>query len=122
MGYVSRTILTLENLTPQLLGIAAGFAIQTIALCAGLGMLLSRWPELQGLLHGAAAGCLVYLGWQMLRARSATGAAGEPILFWEAAARQFLNPWAWLISATAAMLLLPLALEQVLTAGYTGAI
>jgi threonine/homoserine/homoserine lactone efflux protein len=121
MGYMSRTMLM--NMTPQLLGIAAGFAIQTVALCAGLGMLLSRWPDLQGILHAMAAACLVYLGWQLLRARSATaGAAGEPMLFWEAAARQFLNPWAWFISATAAMLLLPLALEQVLTAGYTGAI
>jgi threonine/homoserine/homoserine lactone efflux protein len=121
MSYVSRTILM--NMTPQLLGLAAGFAIQTIALCAGLGMLLSRWPDLQAILHGMAAGCLVYLGWQLRRARSAmAGAAGAPSLFWEAAARQFLNPWAWLISATAAMLLLPLALEQVLTAGYTGAI
>jgi threonine/homoserine/homoserine lactone efflux protein len=104
-------------------GIAASFALQIIGLCAALGMLLSRWPELQGLLQGTAAGCLLYLGWQMLRARSASpGAAGEPTLFWEAAARQFLNPWAWLISATAAMLLLPFALQHLLTAGYTGAI
>jgi threonine/homoserine/homoserine lactone efflux protein len=109
MGYVS--------------GIAASFVLQVMALCAALGMLLSRWPELRGLLQATAAGCLLYLGWQMLRARRATiGGAGEPALFWEAAARQFLNPWAWLISATAAMLLLPLALQRVLTAGYTGAI
>jgi threonine/homoserine/homoserine lactone efflux protein len=114
--------LALRNAVVQLLAIAAGFAIQTIALCAGLGMLLIRWPELHGILQGTAAGCLVYLGWQMLRGRGASGAAEEPILFWEAAARQFLNPRAWVMAATAAMLFLPLALEPVLTAGYTGAI
>jgi threonine/homoserine/homoserine lactone efflux protein len=114
--------LGLRHAVAQLLGIAAGFAIQTTALCAGLGLLLIRWPELHGILQGAAAGCLLYLGWQMLRGRGATSAAGEPIVFWEAAARQFLNPRAWLIAATAAMLWLPLALEPVLTAGYTGAI
>jgi threonine/homoserine/homoserine lactone efflux protein len=114
--------LGLRHAVTQLLGIAAGFAIQTIALCAGLGVLLTRWPALHGILQATAAGCLVYLGWQMLRGRGATGAAEEPILFCEAAARQFLNPRAWLISATAAMLFLPLALEPVLTAGYTGAI
>jgi threonine/homoserine/homoserine lactone efflux protein len=104
-------------------GIGASFALQTIALYAALGMLLSRWPELRGLLQGTTVVGLVYLGWQMLRTRGATaGAAGGPVRFWEAAARQFLNPWAWLISATAAMLLLPWALEEVLTAGYTGAI
>jgi threonine/homoserine/homoserine lactone efflux protein len=113
--------LGLRQAVTQLLGIAAGFAIQSIALCAGLGMLLIRWPELHGIFQGAAAGCLLYLVWQMLRGRT-TGRADEPILFWEAAAGQFLDPRAWLISATAAMLLLPLALERVLMAGYTGAI
>jgi|HubBroStandDraft_5_1064220.scaffolds.fasta_scaffold113870_2 threonine/homoserine/homoserine lactone efflux protein len=115
--------LALRQAAGQLLGIAAGFAIQSIALCAGLGMILLRWPELHGVLQGMAAGCVMYLGWQMLRGRGAmAGAAGDPVPFWEAAARQFLNPRAWLICATAAMLCLPVALEPVLMAGYTGAI
>ena len=114
--------LGLRQALAQLLGMAAGFAIQTIALSAALGMLLIRWPEAHGILQGAAAGCLVYAGLQMLGGRSATRAAAERIVFWEAAAHQFLNPRAWLLSVTAAMLLLALALDQVLTAGHTGAI
>jgi threonine/homoserine/homoserine lactone efflux protein len=115
--------LGLRQAMGQLLGIAAGFAIQTTALCAGLGMMLIRWPELHGASQGVAAGCALYLGWQMLRGRSALpGAAGEPLPFWEAAVRQILNPKAWLIGATAAMLCMPLALAPVLRAGYTGAI
>lgn len=105
-----------------MMGIAAGFAIQTVALCAVLGMLLSRWPQLQIAVQATAAGCLLYLGWQRLRGSGATLGAGGPNLFWEAAARHFLSPRAWLISAAAAMLLLPQALAQILTAGYTGAI
>jgi threonine/homoserine/homoserine lactone efflux protein len=115
--------LGLRQAAGQLLGIAAGFALQTIALCAGLGMILVRWPGLHGALQAMAAAGVMYLGWQMLRRRGApVGAGGDPASFWEAAARQFLNPRAWLISATAAMLCLPMALEPVLMAGYTGAI
>jgi threonine/homoserine/homoserine lactone efflux protein len=115
--------LGLRQTLAQLLGIAAGFAIQTIALCAGLGMVLMRWPELHGALQVMAAGCVSCVVWQMLRGRGAmAGVAVEPAPFWEAAARQFLNPRAWLISATAAMLCLPVALGPVLMAGYTGAI
>jgi threonine/homoserine/homoserine lactone efflux protein len=115
--------LGLRQTVGQLLGIAAGFAIQSIALCAGLGMILIRWPELHGVSQGLAAGCVLYLGGPLLRGRGAIAAAPlEPVSFWEAAARQFLTPRAWLISATAAMLCLPVALEPVLMAGYTGAI
>ena len=114
--------LGLRHTLAQLLGIAAGFAIQTLALCAGLGMTLMRWPELQGALQGIAAGAAAYLLWQLLGGRGVMpGAAGEPG-FWEAAARQFLHPRAWLLAATAAVLILPVALEPALMAGYTGAI
>ncbi len=115
--------LGLRQAVAQLLGGAAGFAIQPIALGAGLGMILSRWPALQGALQGMALLCAVYPGWQLLRGRGvAVAATPEPAPFWEAAARPFPNPRAWLIAATAAMLCLPLALEPVLMAGYTGAI
>ncbi|MGC1457855.1 MAG: hypothetical protein WA825_06225 [Steroidobacteraceae bacterium] len=113
--------LALRQSPAHLLGIAAGFAIQTTALSAGLGPLLMRWPELHGALQGMGAGCALYLGWQMLRGRGAASAV-IPNLFWEAAARHFLNPGAWLLAATAAMLILPVALEPALMAGYTGAI
>jgi threonine/homoserine/homoserine lactone efflux protein len=105
------------------LGAAAVFAIQFVAVRGGLGLLLTRWPLLQVALQYGGAACLPYLGWQLLRQRGAgPGTAGEPLTFWEAAALQFLNPKAWLMSLAAATLLLPLQLEQVMADGYSGRI
>lgn len=116
------TSLALRQTVGQLLGIVAGFAIQTIALCAALGMILMRWPQLHGASQGIAIGCVGCLGWQLLSGRVARAAAIEPVPFCEAAARQLLNSRSWMVSAAAAMLCLPLTLEPVLMAGYTGAI
>src|SRR5271165_2490377 len=101
--------LGLRHTVAQLLGIAAGFAIQTLALCAGLGMILMRWPELQGALQGMAAGAASYLLWQLGGGGGVRrGSAGDPG-FWGAAARHFLHPRAGLRAATAAVLKLRVA-------------
>ena len=117
---------TLENiglrqLSAQRLGIAAGFTIQSTALCAVVGMLLVCWPALHGAVQGVGSGCALYL-WARLRRGRGTVAAGERAAFADAAARQLLSPRAWLIAATAVMLLLPEAREPVLMAAYTGTI
>jgi threonine/homoserine/homoserine lactone efflux protein len=106
-----------------LLGAAAVFGIQVIAVCGALGLLLTRAPQLHLALQCTGGACLLYLGWQLLRQRSAGSASGAAFsTFGEAAARQFLNPKAWLMSLTAATLLLPAQWEQVLAGGYTGMI
>lgn len=108
---------------PPFLGAAAVFGIQVVAECGGLAMLLTRWPQLYAALPCIGAGCLLYLGWQRLRQPgTASGTAGELATFWEAASLQFLNPKTWLMSLAAATLLLPLALEQILTDGSAGTI
>ncbi len=108
---------------PPFLGAAAVFGIQVVAVCGGLGILLMRWPQLYAALQCMGAGCLLYLGWQLLRQRgTASGCAGELVTFWEAASLQFLNPNTWLMSLAAATLLLPLQLEQRLTDGFVGTI
>jgi hypothetical protein len=105
------------------LGAAAVCGVQLVAVGSGLGILLSRWPQVQIALPCVSAGCLLYLGAQLLRRRGAgPGAAGELITFWESAARQFLNPRTWLMSLAAATLLPPLQLQQVLAHGYSGTI
>jgi len=108
---------------PPFLGAAAVVGIQVIAECGGLAMLLTRWPQLYMALQCIGVGCLVYLGWQLLRQRgTAAGSAGEFSTFWEAASLQFLNPKTWLMSLAAATLLLPLPLEHILTDGHVGTI
>jgi threonine/homoserine/homoserine lactone efflux protein len=93
---------------PHLLGIAAGLAIQLLAVCAGLGALFARWPAAQEVLRWAGAGYLIYLGWHLLGGTPAGRRTVErPVRFLEAAAFQFLNPKAWVMSLTAASLFLP---------------
>ena len=107
----------------RLLGCAAGFGLQGIAVCGALGLLLARWPHLAMALQWLGIGSALYLGWQTLHSRTAGGACnGGPATFCEVAARQFLNPRAWLICLVAATLLLPAPLQRVLTGGFPGTI
>jgi len=93
---------------PHMLGIACGFVVQLLAVCAGLSALFARWPALQSALGWVGAAYLVYLGWRMLRLESsAERTASRPVSFLEAAAFQFLNPKAWVMTVTAATLFLP---------------
>jgi threonine/homoserine/homoserine lactone efflux protein len=109
----------LRRTLPHMLGICAGFALQMLAVCAGLGALFSRWPHLQDTLRWVGAAYLVYLGWRLLRPGSASERhVPRPLTLLEAAAFQFLNPKAWVINLTAATLFLPHELGPVAAAGY----
>lgn len=113
----------LRRTLPHILGVSCGFGAQVAAVCGGLGILFTRWPQSQLALKWVGAGYLLFLGWQMLRSRAGqAGGAGKPITFAEAAAFQFLNPKAWVISLTAATLFLPPELGQVLASGYVASI
>jgi threonine/homoserine/homoserine lactone efflux protein len=93
---------------PHMLGVCTGFSVQLLAVCAGLGVIFTRWPELQTVLRWAGAAYLVYLGWRMLRAAEASARQTQrPLTFFEAAVFQFLNPKAWVMTLTAATLFLP---------------
>ncbi len=108
---------------PHLLGIAAGFVVQLLAVCAGLSVLFTRWPALQSALGWAGAAYLLYLGWHMLGAGDPRARhSHRPITFLEAALFQFLNPKAWVMSATAATLFLPQDLGVLLQGGYMAGI
>jgi threonine/homoserine/homoserine lactone efflux protein len=93
---------------PHMLGISAGFSVQLLAVCAGLGAIFTRWPDLQTVLRWAGAAYLIYLGWRLLRSQAARAAhSPKPVTFIEAALFQFLNPKAWIMTVTAATLFLP---------------
>ncbi|MEJ0035492.1 MAG: LysE family translocator [Gammaproteobacteria bacterium] len=93
---------------PHMLGISAGCAIQLVAVCAGLGALFTRWPVLQTVLQWAGAAYLLWLGWKLLRSGEvAEGATPRPITFLQAAAFQFVNPKAWVMSLSAVSLFMP---------------
>jgi threonine/homoserine/homoserine lactone efflux protein len=113
----------LRRTLPHILGVTCGFGIQVAAVCCGLGALFTRWPQLQLALKWVGAAYLLFLGWQLLHARGgAAGQAGKPVTFAEAAAFQFLNPKAWVISLTAATLFLPPQLGQLLAVSFVAGI
>jgi threonine/homoserine/homoserine lactone efflux protein len=104
---------------PHILGIGCGFVVQLLAVCAGLAALFARWPALQSALAWVGAAYLVYLGWRMLgRHDVAAQSAGRPVSFVQAAAFQFLNPKAWVMTVTAATLFLPRELGALGSAAY----
>jgi threonine/homoserine/homoserine lactone efflux protein len=93
---------------PHMLGISVGFGVELLAVCAGLGAVFTRWPELQTVLRWVGALYLLYLGVRMLSSGFAnTDVSQRPVTFLEAAVFQFLNPKAWVMTITAATLFLP---------------
>jgi threonine/homoserine/homoserine lactone efflux protein len=104
---------------PHILGISAGFSVVLLAVCAGLDALFTRWPEVQTVLRWAGAAYLVYLGWRLLRAGEAkAGESPKPLTLLEAAAFQFLNPKAWVMTLTAAAMFLPRELGFLTACAY----
>lgn len=82
-------------------GATLGFT--ALLLLAGLGLqsLWSRWPALQGLLHGGGIAFLLWMAWQLARDEGQLSAeesrpAGRDRGAWVAALAQWLNPKAWL--------------------------
>ena len=93
---------------PHMLGISAGCAVQLIAVCAGLGAVFTAWPVFQTALQWAGAAYLLWLGWKLVGSGEVReGHATRPITFLQAAAFQFVNPKAWVMSLSAVSLFLP---------------
>src|SRR5580698_9610397 len=71
---------------PHMLGIACGFVVQLLALCAGLAALFAQWPQLQSVLGWVGAAYLLFLGWRMLsRHDTAARLGAHPVTFIQAA-------------------------------------
>jgi threonine/homoserine/homoserine lactone efflux protein len=108
---------------PHMLGVCVGFSIELLAVCAGLGAIFTRWPDLQTVLRWVGAAYLLYLGVRMLGGGEArTGATTRPVTFLEAALFQFLNPKAWVMTLTAATLFLPRELGVIAADAYMVAV
>jgi threonine/homoserine/homoserine lactone efflux protein len=104
---------------PHIFGVLAGFSVVLFAVCAGLDVVFTRWPELQTVLRWGGAAYLVYLAWRILRAGEAKRAeARKPLTALEAAGFQFLNPKAWMMTLTAAAMFLPRELGLFAASAY----
>lgn len=96
---------------PHVLGIAVGFSAQVVAVCSGLGTALARHPEVHAVLTWVGLGYMVYLAWRMLKAGriagAGAGAGARPMAMWEGVLFQLVNPKAWVMALTTAVVFMP---------------
>ena len=93
---------------PHLLGVNVGFTAQTVAVCAGLGIVIEQLPGLQVWLTWAGVGFMAWLAFKLLRSGPAGSAeSARPLSLIEAALFQMVNPKAWVIALTTASVFMP---------------
>jgi threonine/homoserine/homoserine lactone efflux protein len=88
---------------PALLGVAAGMGLMMFLVAFGLGSVIVDNPIVLTGVKWCGAAVLCWLAWKIATAGHPSAAAGgKPIGFVGAAAFQWINPKAWVISASAA--------------------
>ena len=93
---------------PHISGITIGHVTQLILVCFGLGKIFQVFPNLQNILKIICAIYLLYLGYKIIGSFSKIKEDGsKPLIFYEAALFQIVNPKAWTISSMAASGFLP---------------
>lgn len=94
---------------PHLTGVTIGFGILVIVVGMGIAEIFTKWPILYTALRYGCAAYLLYLAWQILRSshvKLKEGAA-KPVSFTQAAAFQWANPKAWVMSIVAVTTYIP---------------
>jgi threonine/homoserine/homoserine lactone efflux protein len=93
---------------PHMLGIGAGCVVMLAVVGLGTGELMSANPALYTTLRVAGGFYLIWLAWAIAKAEpSDAGGAetrGRPMTFWNAAAFQWINPKAWVMTVGAAVI------------------
>lgn len=85
---------------PHMLGVTVGAAIMLLLVGLGLGAVFEAMPEIYTGLKYVGAAYLIYLALRIAGAgRLESGTARkQPFTFWEAAAFQWVNPKAWIMT------------------------
>jgi len=89
---------------PHMCGIGFGFFTLLIGVGAGLGALLTAFPQLHLILKIAGGAYLLYLAWKIAMSRTLAKAGdvkARPMSFVEASLFQWVNPKAWVMAVTA---------------------
>ncbi len=99
----------LRRTIPHLCGIDSGMIVMIVAVGLGLGGLFEAWPPLYDVLRWGGAAWLLWLAWRMARSSSLKGGRGRvrPLSFVGAAAFQWVNPKAWVLSLAAVAAYIP---------------
>jgi threonine/homoserine/homoserine lactone efflux protein len=88
---------------PHLLGISCGHFIMLMAVGFGLGELFIRVPVVYQVMQVLGMAYMLYLAWGIVRsgapsAQDEPNLGGKPLGFWGAAAFQWVNPKAWVMT------------------------
>lgn len=88
---------------PHLLGISCGHFIMLMAVGMGLGELFIRVPVIYQVMQVLGLAYMLYLAWCIVRsgapaAQDETNHSGKSLGFWGAAAFQWVNPKAWVMT------------------------
>jgi threonine/homoserine/homoserine lactone efflux protein len=88
---------------PHLLGVSCGHFIMLLAVGLGLGELFTRVPMTYQVMQVFGMGYMLYLAWGIVRSRAPSEQDGvtpsaKPLGFWGAAAFQWVNPKAWVMT------------------------
>ena len=95
---------------PHLFGICLGFSFMIFATGLGLHAVFAQVPMLQVILKYAGAIYLLWLAWKLAHAAPMSAEQAErsrPMSFFGAAAFQWINPKAWVMSVSALTTYLP---------------
>lgn len=88
---------------PHMLGISCGHFIMLMAVGLGLGELFIRVPAVYPVMQMLGMAYMLYLAWGIVRsgapaAQDETNPSAKPLGFWSAAAFQWVNPKAWVMT------------------------
>ena len=85
---------------PHIFGVVIGCLVLLAAVALGLGAVFEQWPQLQTVLKVIGGAYLLWLAWKIASAPPPAAAddQGKPLTFLQAAAFQFANPKAWIMS------------------------
>jgi threonine/homoserine/homoserine lactone efflux protein len=89
---------------PHMLGVGIGFLLLMFACAAGLGVVFYKIPDLQRVLKFAGVIYMLWLAWKVANARTANEKSDKlvrPLTFIQAAAFQWVNPKAVVITLSA---------------------
>ena len=97
---------------PHMLGICFGFLLMIFAAGFGLAEVFAQAPWIYGLLKWAGTIYMLYLAWCIATSVSVeeispNGNVAKPISFWSAAAFQWVNPKAWVMTMSAFSMYVP---------------
>jgi threonine/homoserine/homoserine lactone efflux protein len=88
---------------PCLFGVSAGMGSMLLLMASGLAGVGLAHPAVLPIIKLCGAGFLLWLAWRIATARgNASGVPAGGVTFFDAAALQWVNPKAWVVSAGAA--------------------